>query len=200
MARTPGTSQGSVGSKTTKTATKTASKTVVAGTGTGKRGRPAGIKSKRGKRGSAASKLIPNFTIYIFRVLKQVHPTARISKTSMSIINRYAHIKYNHHSQRITLFMFTLGAPFPCVSRLTHSHHPLSTLPLLLATPGSFLNDIYEKISKAASDCVRYANKKTLDARSLQSAIRLILPGELAKHAVSEGTKAVTKYTAADQQ
>jgi histone H2B len=25
--------------------------------------------------------------------------------------------------------------------------------------------------------------------------VRLILPGELAKHAVSEGTKAVTKYT-----
>ncbi|KAF9083035.1 hypothetical protein BGX23_011841 [Mortierella sp. AD031] len=28
-----------------------------------------------------------------------------------------------------------------------------------------------------------------------QTAVRLILPGELAKHAVSEGTKAVTKYT-----
>ncbi|KAJ3600880.1 hypothetical protein NHX12_031854 [Muraenolepis orangiensis] len=26
-------------------------------------------------------------------------------------------------------------------------------------------------------------------------AVRLLLPGELAKHAVSEGTKAVTKYT-----
>ena len=25
--------------------------------------------------------------------------------------------------------------------------------------------------------------------------VRLILPGELAKHAVSEGTKAVTKYS-----
>jgi len=28
-----------------------------------------------------------------------------------------------------------------------------------------------------------------------QTAVRLILPGELAKHAVSEGTKAVTKFT-----
>jgi histone H2B len=27
--------------------------------------------------------------------------------------------------------------------------------------------------------------------------VRLILPGELAKHAVSEGTKAVTKFTSA---
>jgi hypothetical protein len=27
--------------------------------------------------------------------------------------------------------------------------------------------------------------------------VRLLLPGELAKHAVSEGTKAVTKYSSA---
>ena len=31
----------------------------------------------------------------------------------------------------------------------------------------------------------------------IQTAVRLLLPGELAKHAVSEGTKAVTKYTSA---
>jgi len=35
---------------------------------------------------------------------------------------------------------------------------------------------------------------KTVDSRAVQAAIRLVLPGELAKHAVSEGTKAVTKY------
>ena len=29
----------------------------------------------------------------------------------------------------------------------------------------------------------------------IQTAVHLLLPGELAKHAVSEGTKAVTKYT-----
>jgi hypothetical protein len=32
---------------------------------------------------------------------------------------------------------------------------------------------------------------------SLLTQVRLILPGELAKHAVSEGTKAVTKFTSA---
>ncbi len=35
---------------------------------------------------------------------------------------------------------------------------------------------------------------KTVSARDVQSAVRLVLPGELAKHAVSEGVKAVTKY------
>ena len=34
-----------------------------------------------------------------------------------------------------------------------------------------------------------------VDSRDIQSAVRMILPGELAKHAVSEGTKAVTKMT-----
>ena len=29
----------------------------------------------------------------------------------------------------------------------------------------------------------------------MQTSVRLLLPGELAKHAVSEGTKAVTKFT-----
>ena len=35
----------------------------------------------------------------------------------------------------------------------------------------------------------------TLSGRAVQSAIRLVLPGELSKHAVSEGTKAVTKFS-----
>jgi len=48
-------------------------------------------RAKRGKIGSAAAKSIPNFTLYIFRVLKQVHPSARISKMSLSVINRFAH-------------------------------------------------------------------------------------------------------------
>lgn len=36
--------------------------------------------------------------------------------------------------------------------------------------------------------------RKTISSREVQSGVRLALPGELAKHAVSEGTKAVTKY------
>jgi histone H2B len=37
--------------------------------------------------------------------------------------------------------------------------------------------------------------KKMLSSREIQTSVRLILPGELAEHAVSEGTKAVTNYT-----
>ena len=37
--------------------------------------------------------------------------------------------------------------------------------------------------------------RSTITSREIQTSVRLLLPGELAKHAVSEGTKAVTKYT-----
>merc|ERR1712032_791875 len=86
------------------------------------------------------------FSIYIYRVLKQVHPETGISKKSMSIMN-------------------------------------------------SFINDVFERIAGEASRLVRYNKRQTLSSREVQTAVRLILPGELARHAVAEGTKAVTKYS-----
>ena len=59
----------------------------------------------------------------------------------------------------------------------------------------SFIYDIFEKISSESAKLVRYNKKSTLSSREVQTAVRLLLPGELAKHAVSEGTKAVTKYS-----
>eukprot|EP01095_Lingulamoeba_sp_RSL-Kostka_P018095 TRINITY_DN976_c0_g2_i1.p1 TRINITY_DN976_c0_g2~~TRINITY_DN976_c0_g2_i1.p1 ORF type:complete len:262 (-),score=73.24 TRINITY_DN976_c0_g2_i1:213-962(-) len=46
-----------------------------------------------------------------------------------------------------------------------------------------------------AVNLLEITKKVTLSSREIQTAVRLILPGELAKHAVSEGTKAVTKYS-----
>ena len=59
----------------------------------------------------------------------------------------------------------------------------------------SFVNDIFDRIALEASKLARYNKKATLSSREVQTAVRLLLPGELAKHAVSEGTKAVTKYS-----
>ena len=61
----------------------------------------------------------------------------------------------------------------------------------------SFINDVFGRICHQASTLARYSKKKTLSSREVQTAVRLVLPGELAKHAVSEGTKAVTKFTSA---
>ena len=59
----------------------------------------------------------------------------------------------------------------------------------------SFVNDIFERIAAEASRLAHYNRRSTITSREIQTAVRLLLPGELAKHAVSEGTKAVTKYT-----
>ncbi|KAF8397529.1 hypothetical protein HHK36_016447 [Tetracentron sinense] len=97
-------------------------------------------KKKRTKRSSETYKM------YIFKVLKQVHPDVGISSKAMGIMN-------------------------------------------------SFINDIFEKLAQEASKLARYNKKPTVTSREIQTAVRLALPGELAKHAVSEGTKAVTKFT-----
>ncbi|KAK8966614.1 Histone H2B.11 [Platanthera guangdongensis] len=99
-------------------------------------------KKKKAKKGSETYK------VYIFKVLKQVHPDIGISSKAMSIMN-------------------------------------------------SFINDIFEKLAQESSRLARYNKKPTITSREIQTSVRLVLPGELAKHAVSEGTKAVTKFTSA---
>ena len=120
---------------------------------------PAKVASKKGEKKAAAIKSKPSgerkkkrrsrkesYSIYIYKVLRQVHPDTGISSKAMSIMN-------------------------------------------------SFVNDIFERIANEASRLAHYNKKHTISSREIQTAVRLHLPGELSKHAVSEGTKAVTKYT-----
>ncbi|KAF8549140.1 histone-fold-containing protein [Imleria badia] len=64
-----------------------------------------------------------------------------------------------------------------------------------MAILNSFVNDIFERIATEASKLASYSKKSTIASREIQTAVRLILPGELAKHAISEGTKSVTKFS-----
>ncbi|KAI6204395.1 hypothetical protein M3Y94_00669400 [Aphelenchoides besseyi] len=112
----------------------------------------AGASSSTKKRNSdskgvkkRSKKHVTSFSIYIHRVLKQVHPDMRITSKSMSIMN-------------------------------------------------SFVHDTFEKIACEAARLATYNKKATLSSREVQTSIRLVLPGELSKHAMSEGTKAVSKY------
>merc|ERR1712080_254883 len=103
----------------------------------GKRGKKPGQKGKKRKE---------SYGIYIYKVLKQVHPDTGASSKAMSIMT-------------------------------------------------SFVNDIFERIAAESSRLAHYNKRSTITSREIQTAVRLLLPGELAKHAMSEGTKAVTKYT-----
>ena len=103
-------------------------------------------KSKGRPKGGRSKKRKESYAIYIYKVLKQVHPDTGVSSKAMSIMN-------------------------------------------------SFVNDLFERIAAEASRLAHYNKRSTITSREIQTAVRLLLPGELAKHAVSEGTKAVTKYT-----
>ena len=106
----------------------------------------AAAKSKGRPKGGRNKKRKESYAIYIYKVLKQVHPDTGVSSKAMSIMN-------------------------------------------------SFVNDLFERIAAEASKLAHYNKRSTITSREIQTAVRLLLPGELAKHAVSEGTKAVTKYT-----
>ena len=109
--------------------------------------------------------IVKTDNLFTLAVLRQVHPDTGISNRAMSILN-------------------------------------------------SFVNDIFERVATEASKLAAYNKKSTISSREIQTScvepklllyyqnadifnysVRLILPGELAKHAVSEGTKAVTKYS-----
>ena len=88
--------------------------------------------AKKTVKGGAkkAKKPTESYKIYIYKVLKQVHPDTGISSKAMSIMN-------------------------------------------------SFINDIFEKIATEASKLAVYNKKPTITSREIQTAVRLILPGEL---------------------
>ncbi|KAJ8409083.1 hypothetical protein AAFF_G00241040 [Aldrovandia affinis] len=102
------------------------------------------VVGKTGKKRRRSRK--ESYSIYVYKVLKQVHPDTGISSKAMGIMN-------------------------------------------------SFVKDIFERIAGESSRLAHYNKRRTITSREIQTAVRLLLPGELAKHAVSEGTKAVTKYT-----
>jgi len=60
----------------------------------------------------------------------------------------------------------------------------------------SFVSDLFERVASEAAALVRANKKRTLGAREVQTAVRLVLPADLAKHAMAEGTKAVKNASA----
>lgn len=86
------------------------------------------------------------FGIYIYKVLRQVHPTKGISKKAMNIMN-------------------------------------------------SMVYDTFDQIAILAAQLIRYTKKRTLSYKEILTCVKLLLPGELANHAISEGQRAVSKYT-----
>ena len=60
----------------------------------------------------------------------------------------------------------------------------------------SFVVDMLDRIATQAAQVARVNKRSTLGSREVQTAVRLALPAELAKHAMAEGTKAVARASA----
>ena len=60
----------------------------------------------------------------------------------------------------------------------------------------SFATEIFERIAQEGARLVDMSEPNTLGSREVETACRLVLQGDLAKHAVSEGGKAVAKFNA----
>ncbi|XP_076807036.1 uncharacterized protein LOC143450396 [Clavelina lepadiformis] len=58
----------------------------------------------------------------------------------------------------------------------------------------TLINYLFRTVASEASGIMVSSNRTTLTANDIQNAVRRVLPGELQKHAVSEGTKAVVKF------
>ncbi|KAH0749947.1 hypothetical protein KY290_029179 [Solanum tuberosum] len=58
----------------------------------------------------------------------------------------------------------------------------------------NLMGDMFERIANEAAILTKYAGRATLASVDIQDAVKLVLPGELGKHAIAEGTKAVANY------
>ncbi|KPJ16321.1 Histone H2B.2 [Papilio machaon] len=59
----------------------------------------------------------------------------------------------------------------------------------------NFVNDMIEKIAEEAGRLVVHSKRSTLGSAEIRTAIKLLVPGELAKHALVEGAKALKAYS-----
>ena len=77
---------------------------------------------------------------------------------------------------------------------MLHQVHPdLSISTKAMSISNTMMNDIFSKIAIESRTLTRYSKIDTLTPETIQAATKLNLPGELGKHAISEGRKAVMK-------
>ena len=82
------------------------------------------------------------------------------------------------------------------ISRVLKQVHPqIGISKKSMDIMNSLVNDTFERIAVEAGKLCRYSKKGTISSREIQTAVKLVFPGELAKHAVAEGTKAHAKFT-----
>ena len=112
------------------------------------RGRPAANGEAPKRKQKPDFRAEDNLKMYIFRVLREVHPEVGISKTAMTTLN-------------------------------------------------SIILEVYRQLASSARELCQKVDHRALSSLDIQTAAKIVLPGELCKHAVSEGARALVKYNSA---
>ena len=114
-----------------------------------------------------------------------IQPMAR-SKTASSAGGKR---KYKRHAKRTwNVYIYRT---------LKQVHKGIGMSSRAMRVINSFCQDIFERIAVEAAALTRFnKSRTTMSSREIQTAVRLVLPNELARHAMAEGTKAVAKYSA----
>ena len=106
---------------------------------------------RRVKRSKNKTKQKETYAIYIYKLLKQVHPTTGISTKAINIMD-------------------------------------------------SFVNCIFERIAHESSVLSRINGSSKISSCEIQASVQRVLPAELAKNAITEGTKAVINLPETDSK
>ncbi|KAI3989767.1 hypothetical protein MKX01_040737 [Papaver californicum] len=78
---------------------------------------------------------------------------------------------------------------------LKQVHPELGVSSRAMVIINGMMNDMFERLAKEAAKLCDYTGRMTISSREIQAVVRLVLPGELGKHDISEGVKTVTNYT-----
>mmetsp|Transcript_7359 Transcript_7359/g.16097 ORF Transcript_7359/g.16097 Transcript_7359/m.16097 type:complete len:142 (-) Transcript_7359:210-635(-) len=62
----------------------------------------------------------------------------------------------------------------------------------------SFCNDMFDRIAVESMRLLRTSKRRVLSPQDVECAVKLLLPGELQRHAISEASKAVSKFAGRD--
>ena len=150
-------------------------------------------------------------------VIELMPERSQLAKDAVKKRNKLDHIKVSSWHPIEIITEGVIGHPMTpavqCVSKQVHPNLLLSIagigtindyLSLLMGMLGKNLHRFSQAPKYDENEEDGYGNERYIgeqfvyNSRAVQSCVRSMFPGELAKHAVSEGTKAVTKYFNSD--
>ncbi|XP_045851198.1 histone H2B-like [Meles meles] len=156
-----------------------------------------------------------SFATYFPRVLKHVHEGLSLSKKAVSVLDSFVKDIFEriadeasrlaHSTKRSTItsreIQTAVRLLLPeeigkhAVSEATKAVIRFRLSKKAVSVLDSFVKDIFERIANEASRLAHSTKRSTITSREIQTAVRLLLPGEIGKYAASEATKAILRYT-----